>query len=103
MLKKIEYHDYCNAFVKQLPKGAFLNVKGEEKVNPMTIAWATIGFLWHKPVLMVVVRYSRYTYDLLEKSKEFTVSVPLDDSLKKALLICGTKSGREIDKIKECH
>ncbi len=52
---------------------------------------------------MAVVRYSRHTYDILEKSKEFTVSVPLTRDMKKELAICGTKSGRDIDKFKECN
>jgi flavin reductase (DIM6/NTAB) family NADH-FMN oxidoreductase RutF len=63
----------------------------------MTIAWGNIGFIWGKPIFTVLVRPSRYTYQFIEKSGEFTVSIPLKD-MQKALGICGSKSGRDIDK-----
>ena len=47
---------------------------------------------------MVMVRQSRYTHELIEKGTEFTVSIPVKE-MKKALGICGTKSGRDMDKI----
>lgn len=83
-------------------KGAFLTVKDENRVNTMTISWGNIGYEWNRPIFTVLVRKSRFTYDIIENSKEFTVSVPLDDNLKEALSVCGTKSGRDIDKFKDC-
>ncbi len=55
-----------------------------------------------KPIFMVAVRYSRYTYDLIEEAKDFTVSIPLENNLKKELNYCGTYSGKDVDKLKEC-
>ncbi|MFO7153031.1 MAG: flavin reductase family protein [Bacillota bacterium] len=88
--------------INQLPKGALLTVKSGDKINTMTIGWATLGRIWNKPVLTVLVRFSRYTYDIISKADSFTVSFSRDGSLKNALAICGTKSGRDIDKFKEC-
>ena len=82
-------------------QGAFLTVKHEEIVNTMTISWGNIGFEWNKPIFTVLVRKSRFTHELIEKTTEFSVSVPLSCNLKQALVLCGTKSGRDIDKIKE--
>lgn len=82
-------------------QGAFLTVKHGEIVNTMTISWGNIGFEWNRPIFTVLVRKSRFTHELLEKTTEFSVSVPLSNTLKKALVLCGTKSGRDIDKIKE--
>ena len=82
--------------------GAFLTAKHEERLNTMTIGWGTIGFIWGKPVFMVAVRPSRHTFGILEESLEFTVTIPKDESLKEALAVCGTKSGRDIDKFAEC-
>lgn len=82
-------------------QGAFLTVKHGEKVNTMTISWGNIGFEWNRPIFTVLVRKSRFTHELIEKSTEFSVSVPLSNNLKKELVLCGTKSGRDIDKIKE--
>lgn len=83
-------------------RGAFLTVKSGDKVNTMTISWGSIGFMWNRPVFTVLVRKSRYTHNLIQNADEFTVSVPLNNSLKDALLFCGTKSGRDIDKINHC-
>jgi flavin reductase (DIM6/NTAB) family NADH-FMN oxidoreductase RutF len=69
----------------------------------MTISWGNIGFEWNKPIFTVLVRKSRYTYGLIEKSNEFTVSIPLSNNLKKELLYCGTKSGRDVDKFQQCN
>ena len=71
--------------LEQLPKGAFLTVKNGEKMNVMTIGWGNIGFIWGKPIFTALVRYSRYTYELLENSGEFAVCVPKKDSMKKEL------------------
>src|SRR5690606_39122343 len=54
------------------------------------------------PVFIVLVRESRYTHELLENADDFTVSIPLDDKMNKALGFCGSKSGRDYDKFKEC-
>lgn len=83
-------------------QGAFLTTKVGDEVNTMTISWGSIGFVWGKPMFTVLVRKSRHTHSLIEKAGEFTISLPLDDNMKKALAICGTKSGRDVDKIKEC-
>jgi flavin reductase (DIM6/NTAB) family NADH-FMN oxidoreductase RutF len=67
----------------------------------MTIGWASLGFLWARPMMTVMVRKSRHTFGIIEKSTEFTVTVPLAD-MSKELEICGTKSGKDHDKFKEC-
>jgi flavin reductase (DIM6/NTAB) family NADH-FMN oxidoreductase RutF len=84
-------------------KGAFLTVAHGDTVNTMTISWGNIGYEWNRPIFTVMVRKSRYTYELIEKSSEFTVSIPLNDGLKEALSICGTKSGRDINKFEVCN
>jgi flavin reductase (DIM6/NTAB) family NADH-FMN oxidoreductase RutF len=101
MYRKIEFSSSSKDLLQQLQKGAFLTVKLEDKVNTMTIAWGSLGFMWNKPVFIAMVRYSRYTYELIDKAEDFTISLPLQGQLKKALGLCGSKSGRDIDKIKE--
>ena len=67
----------------------------------MTIGWCQLGRLWSIPVCTVYVRPERYTYAFMESHDYFTVSVlPLSD--RQTAQVCGTKSGRDIDKIKEC-
>ncbi|MTI68642.1 MAG: flavin reductase family protein [Firmicutes bacterium] len=103
MYKDTKYNEYSKEMLNQLEKGVFLTVKDKDDLNTMTIAWGNIGVIWNKPIFTIAVRYSRYTYNLLENAKEFTISVPLNKDMKKELSLCGTKSKRDIDKFKECN
>lgn len=94
--------EQIDTLMERIKKGAFLTVKLEDKVNTMTIGWATIGFIWQKPVFMVAVRDSRHTFTLLEKTDNFSVTIPAGDAHDKAVMFCGTKSGRDFDKFKQC-
>lgn len=98
-MKKVTFQELSQDYLNQLVKGAFLTVKHEGKVNTMTIGWGTIGYIWNRPIMMVPVRFSRYTHTLIHEAQSFTVSVPITKDLKKALALCGTKSGRDMDKI----
>lgn len=84
-------------------QGAFLTVKNEDKVNTMTVSWGQIGYQWNRPVFTVLVRKSRYTYDFIENSDNFTVSIPINKEMKESLMFCGRNSGRDVDKFKECN
>lgn len=100
-MTEILYNKDLDIVLDQIKKGAFLTVKSGDDVNTMTIGWATFGIIWNKPILMVMVRKSRHTFDIIEKGDSFTVSVPVNLNLKKALAYCGTYSGRDVDKFKE--
>lgn len=102
-MKHVHYAEHLPQALAQLPAGAFLTVQSGGLLNTMTIGWATFGIIWSKPILTVAVRFSRYTYEIISKSDEFTVSFPLTNDLKKELTLCGTRSGRDIDKFKECN
>lgn len=103
MFKKIKYNELSGEMLAQLQKGAFLTVKSGDRLNTMTIGWGSLGYIWNKPVFTVLVRYSRYTFELMQSAEDFTVSLPLNGQLKDALALCGKKSGRDMDKIKECN
>ena len=97
-MKEINYLDALATTTAHLADGGvFLNVGGEAP-NTMTIGWASVGYLWKKPVFIALVRKQRHTYGLLERAGEFTVSVPTKNPLRKELLFAGTKSGREVNK-----
>ena len=66
--------------------------------NAMTIGWGMIGIIWGRPIWQVVVRPSRYTYQLMEREKFFSVNV-MPKSLDAALKLCGVASGRDRDKL----
>ena len=70
--------------------------------NTMTASWGGLGVLWGKPVATVYIRPQRYTLEFVEREERFTLAF-FGEEYRKALTLCGTKSGREIDKIKECN
>jgi flavin reductase (DIM6/NTAB) family NADH-FMN oxidoreductase RutF len=74
-----------------------LVVSGTKKPNPMTVSWGGFGTIWDKPVVIVYVRPTRFSHNLLMEHDEFTLNI-LPAAFKKALQICGTKSGRNVDK-----
>jgi flavin reductase (DIM6/NTAB) family NADH-FMN oxidoreductase RutF len=101
MRKEVELFDVLNETLDKLDGEGILLVAGDPP-NPMTIGWGTIGHIWHKQIMTVMVRPVRYTYNLMESVKDFSVCV-LPDQFRKELALCGTKSGRDIDKIIACN
>ncbi len=65
--------------------------------NVMTIGWGTVGIVWGVPIFIVMVRPSRYTYQFIEDSHEYTVNVPTDE-MRRWVAVCGSQSGRDINK-----
>lgn len=76
--------------------------KANQRVNAMTASWGGMGILWNRPVLFAFVRPQRYTYELFEQTDLCSACV-LEDGHKEAYRICGTKSGRDTDKIAESN
>jgi flavin reductase (DIM6/NTAB) family NADH-FMN oxidoreductase RutF len=101
-MKDLKYMSIAEDAMRKIKKGAFLTVKAADALNTMTIGWATFGFIWQKPVMMVAVRDSRHTFDIIEKSQDFTVTIPSND-MSKEIAFCGTQSGRDVDKFKMCN
>ena len=101
MKRKVNVWDYAGKIMEEMGKGILLTTARGEEVNSMTIGWGTIGIEWLKPIFTVYVRESRYTKALLEKNGEFTINIPLAPVDKNIIAVCGTKSGRDMDKIKE--
>ncbi|MBQ7629430.1 MAG: flavin reductase family protein, partial [Selenomonadaceae bacterium] len=103
MKKEVNAFDYAGEVFKALPKGVLLVSEAEDCVNAMTIGWGTIGIEWGAPIFTVYVRESRFTRELLDRTGEFTVCVPFgekySDKVTKTLGICGSKSGRDVDKL----
>ncbi len=72
----------------------------KQSFNMMTASWGGLGVLWNKNVCFIFIRPTRYTYGFIEKSNTYTLSF-FDRKYKPALNLCGTKSGRDCDKVKE--
>lgn len=103
-MENLAYTKLSEQAMSQLGKnGAFLITKDGQVLNAMTISWASIGTIWSKPIMTVAVRYSRFTYPIIDKAKEFSISIPKQGEMKSELAFCGSKSGRDYDKFSECN
>ena len=103
MKREIQVWDYAGAILQAMEKGILLTTKADGKVNTMTIGWGKLGIVWGKPVFIAYVRESRHTKAMLDNTLEFTVNVPVNGCDKRILSVCGTKSGRDMDKIQELN
>lgn len=101
MKQQINAFDYAGHICKAMKTGILLTTKAAETVNTMTIGWGKIGIEWNKPVFIAYVRETRYTKQMLEENGEFTVNIPYGAFDNKILGYCGTKSGRDTDKIRD--
>ena len=81
-------------------KWALLPAGKEDSFNTMTVSWGGLGTIWNKPVATVYVRTSRYTHDFMDANEYFTVSF-YPEECRKVLSVLGSKSGRDMDKMKD--
>ena len=97
--KEIDSLDYNTYFIER--DALLVSMGKDSKINPMTLKWKTIGELWMLPVITIALAPSRNSFKLLTgEIQEFTINIPSNKILN-TLDICGTLSGRNIDKIKE--
>lgn len=101
MKKQVNAFDYAGEICKALPKGILITTKNGDFVNSMTIGWGHMGIDWSRPIFVAYIRESRHTKTMLENNGEFTINVPMGDFDRNILAVCGRKSGRDMDKIRE--
>lgn len=103
MKQEINVFDYANDILSAVKNGILVTTKAGEKVNTMAISWGTLGIEWGKPIFTVFVREHRFTREMLDANMEFTINVPYGDYDKKIIGFCGTRTGRDTDKIQEMN
>lgn len=100
-MRKIALSDWTGNLTELLEKRwALLTVADGEGCNPMTVSWGGVGRLWNLPVATVYVRPQRYTKGLMDAEPYFSLTF-LPEELHDIVALCGSKSGRDIDKVKE--
>ena len=75
-----------------------ITARDGDGANAMTASWGCLGVLWHKPVAICFIRPQRYSFELVEKADVISLAF-LGEDKREALNICGTKSGRDCDKL----
>lgn len=103
MKRQIEVFDYANHILSELKTGVLVTTQSGNKVNTMTISWGSLGIEWGKPIFTIYVRESRYTKLLLDETNEFSINIAMDEIDTNILRVAGTKSGKDICKIKELN
>jgi flavin reductase (DIM6/NTAB) family NADH-FMN oxidoreductase RutF len=102
-LEPIAIEQFSTRIFESWDKGWFLLTAGsfaDKKFNCMTVSWGMMGTMWNKPIVQVVVRPSRYTFQFIEAAPDFTMCA-FPEEQRKALSLLGSKSGRDGDKIAE--
>jgi len=98
-MKKIEIKE--NIYHIFHPKVTYLlTSKGKDgKDNVMALAWLT-PLSEEPPLVGISVWKESLTSQNIKETKEFVINIP-DINLKDKVLLCGSKSGREIDKFEK--
>ena len=73
--------------------------KGEDDI--ITVAW-TGTICTNPPMAYISVRPERFSYHMIKETGEFVINLTTEQ-LAHATDYCGVRSGRDVDKWKECH
>lgn len=99
MFKEVKFTDIKENFVDIIANEWMLTAAGDENgFNMMTASWGFVGQMWNKNAAVTVLRPSRYTKEFVDKSDYFTLSFYGEDAKKTIHSVCGTLSGRDVDK-----
>ena len=102
MFTKIDPRDIDGNVFRRIGNQWMLVTAGDKSAcNTMTASWGGLGVLWSEPVATAYVRPQRYTKKFIDENRYFSLSF-YGEEYRKALALCGSKSGRDVDKVKEC-
>lgn len=98
--EKKDILSFSDNLLKKISENWLLISSGNiDSYNMMTASWGTFGILWNLPVAQVFIRPSRYTFEFINKNDFFSISI-FETSYKDLLSFLGSKSGRDINKMK---
>ncbi|MBQ8818862.1 MAG: flavin reductase [Clostridia bacterium] len=98
--KEISPYELDNALKLIGKDWMLITARDGEKVNAMTASWGCLGVLWNRPIAVCFIRPQRHTFGLAEEQDRLSLAFFGQDR-RDALSLCGTKSGRDCDKISE--
>lgn len=98
--KKITPDKIPGNIIKMLTEDWMLITAGNnQEFNMMTAGWGGLGCMFGKPVAFCFIAPTRYTYKLMEKNDTYTLTF-YTEAYREALNTCGSKSGKDTDKVK---
>ena len=102
MLKPIDPKKLTQNVFSLIGDDWMLITAGDTKqCNTMTASWGGLGVIWGVPSATCYIRPQRYTKEFLDREEYFTLSF-FGGEYREQLALCGSKSGRDTDKIKNC-
>lgn len=100
MFKEISAKEIKDNIIKAISEEWMLITAGNrEKYNMMTASWGFAGEMWGNDCVIAMIRPQRYTMEFVDNNDYFTLSFYGEN--KAIHKVCGTKSGRDVDKTKE--
>mgnify|MGYP000223934121 FL=1 len=97
MLKEVSVEE---AWRRKYPERTVLvvSVDREGRPNIITLGWnmPTSG---NPPMVAISIGHGRYSHKLISETREFVVAFP-SEGMEDAIMFCGTRSGRDVDKFK---
>ena len=102
MFRKIDPKELeVNVFSAVGDRWMLITAGTKDRCNTMTASWGGLGILWGEPMATAYIRPQRYTKQFVDENEYFTLTF-FPDEYRKQLALCGTKSGRDIDKVAAC-
>lgn len=102
MFKEIEFTEVKENVVDLLKNRWALVTAGDSNgYNTMTVSWGAVGELWGRDMATVYIRPQRYTEEFLNSNDYFTISFYPQELKNQIHGVCGSKSGRDVDKAKQ--
>ena len=99
--KKIAANKIPGNIIKMLTDDWMLVTAGNtDKFNMMTANWGGLGSMFGKPVAFCFIDPTRHTFELMENNDTYTLTF-YSEAHREALNLCGSKSGKSIDKVAE--
>ncbi|MBO7310547.1 MAG: flavin reductase family protein [Clostridia bacterium] len=96
--KEISPYELENALKLIGKDWMLITARDKNGVNAMTASWGCLGVLWNKPVAVCFIRPQRHTFGLVRNEDKISLAF-LSDEYRGALNICGTKSGKDCNKL----
>ncbi len=99
MFREVDITTLNENFINDIANEWMLVAAGDENgFNMMTASWGFVGEMWRKHTAVTVIRPSRYTKEFIDNSDYYTLSFYGEEAKKTVHSVCGSKSGRDVDK-----
>lgn len=95
-------HDFRGSPIERVSKDWMLITAGTKSdYNSMTASWGSFGYMWEKRIVTVMVRPTRLTYAYMEGNDRFSLTFFGKKERGTVHKVCGSESGRDINKAEQ--